>query len=316
MGLNKNVQDFPGFKNLESLSSKAEIIAEAYSQIQSEICDILENADGKGVFVKNKWNKEIGSGVTCVLQNGTVIEKGAVNFSNVEGEVTPDLKNIIGENAHTYCATGISSIIHPLNPFVPIIHMNVRYFLLDNGTEWFGGGIDLTPHYIDKEEASAFHKALKEICDKYHPDYYREFKKQADEYFYLPHRNETRGIGGIFFDRIKPKDKENFNNILNFTLNLAKAYPEIYAGIMDTKRNDSYTDANKRWQRLRRGRYIEFNLMYDKGTKFGLKNSGNTESILISLPSDASWEYNFVPEAYSREFATLQLLKKGIDWIR
>jgi len=223
------------------------------------------------------------------------------------------MKEIIGEKANKYYATGISSIIHPVNPYVPIIHMNVRYFLLDNSSEWFGVGIDLTPHYIDPREARIFHKTLKELCDKYNPAFYPDFKRRADEYFYLPHRDETRGIRGIFFDRLKPKEEFNFDKLLSFTFDIAKAYPVIYSDIIRKKSNLAYSDSEQEWQRLRRGRYVEFNLICDKGTKFGLESKGNTESILISLPIDASWKFNHQSDMNSKEFATLRLLKKGIN---
>lgn len=290
-------------------------IAQTYSEVQKEICEILEVADGKGKFAENKWNKEIGSGNTCVLQNGAIIEKGAVNFSFVKGEYSPEMEQLLGEKASSFAATGISSIIHPINPLVPIIHMNVRHFALDNGVSWFGGGIDLTPHIIEPEDAAIFHKALKTICDKYNAKFYPEFKTWADDYYYLPHRNETRGVGGIFFDRLKADDNNSFQQLFDFTIELAKAYPIIYAEFMKKNSSKSYTEREKEWQNLRRGRYVEFNLIHDRGTKFGLESGGNTESILASLPANASWEYNYEAEPGGFEENTLQLLKKGINWI-
>lgn len=289
-------------------------IAATYEKIQSEICKILELADGKGTFSETKWSKEIGQGNTCVLNEGAIIEKGAVNFSFVKGKYTPKMENLLGEKAENYAATGISSIIHPVNPNVPIIHMNVRYFALDNGISWFGGGIDLTPHIIDPEDAKTFHRALKKICDKYNTTFYPEFKNWADDYYYLPHRNETRGVGGIFFDRLKPGENNSFQQLLDFTIDLAKAYPVIYAEFMKKSSSKSFSEREKKWQNLRRGRYVEFNLIHDKGTKFGLESGGNTESILSSLPANASWEYNYKAESDGFEKNTLNLLKKGIDW--
>ncbi|HRX10823.1 MAG TPA: coproporphyrinogen III oxidase [Draconibacterium sp.] len=175
-------------------------IAESYSVLQSEICRILETADGKGKFEAHRWKKEIGAGITCVLQNGAIIEKGAVNFSFVKGKFSAQMEKLLGEKANEYSATGISSILHPVNPWMPIIHMNVRYFALDNGISWFGGGIDLTPHIVQTEDAVSFHQTLKEVCDRFDANFYNEFKKWADDYYFLPHRNETRGVGGIFFD--------------------------------------------------------------------------------------------------------------------
>lgn len=293
----------------------AERIAHLYADLQIKICNILENSDGGAFFQRNKWEKEVGSGLTCVIQNGNAIEKGGVNFSFVKGKFTPAMEKLLGEKADQYAATGISSIMHPANPHVPIIHMNIRYFALDNGTEWFGGGIDLTPHYIDPAEAKKFHQHLKGICDTYNPEFYPEYKRWADDYFFLPHRNETRGVGGIFFDRLKPSKETSFEQLLNFTIALGEAYPQIYADRIKEKSKKPVTDSEKQWQLLRRGRYVEFNLIYDRGTKFGLESNGNTESILISLPANASWEYNFIPEEGSREQKTLNLLKKDMDWL-
>lgn len=294
--------------------TEIEEIALSYSEIQKEICHVLETADGQEKFAENKWSKEIGFGNTCVLQNGGIIEKGAVNFSFVKGKYSEKMEQLLGEKATNYAATGISSIIHPINPWMPIIHMNVRHFTLDTGVSWFGGGIDLTPHIIDPEDAISFHKTLKDVCDQFDIQFYPEFKNWADDYYFLSHRNETRGIGGIFFDRLKPGKKNSFENIFEFTIALAKVYPEIYAGFMKKNSAKSFTKREKEWQNLRRGRYVEFNLIHDRGTKFGLESGGNTESILASLPANATWEYNYKAQPDGFEENTLNLLRKGIDW--
>ena len=294
---------------------KIENIAETYKNIQQEICKVIEIADGSGKFSHSPWKKEIGSGMTSVIQNGNIIEKGAVNFSQVTGNFTPKMEKLLGESARFYSATGISSILHPKNPWVPIIHMNVRYFALDNGISWFGGGIDLTPHIIEPFEARAFHHSLKNICDHFDNSFYPEFKKWADDYYFLPHREETRGAGGLFFDRLKFEYQADFEKLFQFTVSLAKEYPKIYAGFMKNNGSRKYTEREKKWQALRRGRYVEFNLIYDRGTRFGLESGGNTESILVSLPSNASWEYNYSAVQGGFEEKTLQLLKKNIDWI-
>ncbi|MBN1985715.1 MAG: oxygen-dependent coproporphyrinogen oxidase [Prolixibacteraceae bacterium] len=295
---------------------KIDEIARTYSGLQKKMCGILESADGKGKFVSHTWKKAIGSGESLLLENGKIIEKGAVNFSFVKGKFSSKMEQLLGEKASEYAATGISSILHPVNPWVPIIHMNVRYFALDNGVSWFGGGIDLTPHIIVPEDAVAFHHRLKTICDQTDPEFYEVFKNWADDYFYLPHRSETRGVGGIFFDRIKPGRQNSFENLLNFTINLASVYPEIYAHLMHKYGTKPFSEREKKWQNLRRGRYVEFNLIYDRGTRFGLESGGNTESILASLPADASWAYHYSPEPGGFEEQTLLLLKKDIDWIR
>jgi coproporphyrinogen III oxidase len=290
-------------------------IAESYAVLQTEICSILETADGKGKFEAHQWQKEIGAGITCVLQNGAIIEKGAVNFSFVKGKFSVQMEKLLGEKADEYSATGISSILHPVNPWMPVIHMNVRYFALDNGISWFGGGIDLTPHIIQREDAVFFHQTLKKVCDRFDIGFYDKFKKWADDYYFLPHRNETRGVGGIFFDRLKPGEKNNFDTLFEFTCELAATYPKIYSDFMAKYAGKPFSEREKKWQNLRRGRYVEFNLIHDRGTKFGLESDGNTESILLSLPANASWEYNYAPEPGGFEEATLKQLKKGIDWL-
>jgi len=295
--------------------NKIEDIARTYSDLQKNMCRILETADGKGKFTSIPWKKEIGGGDSLILENGKIIEKGAVNFSFVKGKFSPKMEQLLGEKAGEYAATGISSILHPVNPWVPIIHMNVRYFALNNGISWFGGGIDLTPHIIQPEDAISFHQTLKTICDKYNPRFYPDYKKWADDYYFLPHRNETRGVSGIFFDRLKPGEEVSFEDLLNFTFDLANTYPEIYAGYMRKYGSKPFSEREKEWQNLRRGRYVEFNLIYDRGTKFGLESGGNTESILASLPTDASWKTNYIPQPGGYEEKTLNLLKKGIDWV-
>jgi len=286
-----------------------------YKAIQQTICRTLEEADGSGKFTEIIWNKEIGSGITCVMQNGSVIEKAGVNFSYVQGIFNHTMATLLGEDAGTFAATGISSIIHSGNPFVPTIHINMRYFVLDNGTSWFGGGIDLTPAYINIEEARQFHQTIKEVCDRFDTTFYPEWKTWADDYFYLPHRHETRGIGGIFFDRIKPVSENDFEKMLNLTSELARIYPIIYSKLMKNNGHEPFTEAQKKWQKIRRGRYVEFNLIYDRGTKFGLESEGNIESIMVSLPAEVEWVYQHQPEPGSREAQTQELLKKGIAWV-
>lgn len=291
-------------------------VAENFLETQENICQTLEQADTQKQFSRDKWEKEIGGGLTRVLQDGKHIEKAAVNFSLVKGSYSPKMEKLLGEKAETYAATGVSSIIHPHNVHVPIIHMNIRYFTLNNGTHWFGGGIDLTPHYIVKEDAAWFHRQIKDICDSYKADFYTRFKKWADDYFYIEHRNETRGVGGIFFDRLKPANDEEAEHLLSFVLELGNAYGRIYAEMIRKSADRPQTGNEKDWQKLRRGRYVEFNLVYDRGTKFGLESGGNTESILLSMPPQASWEYNFVATKGSKEEETLEGLKKDINWLQ
>ena len=296
-----------------------EQITEWFKSLQDSICIALEVEDGKGKFEEDKWlREEGGGGRTRILQNGNVIEKGGVNFSAVHGDV-PDFlskENSIpnAEKAKFY-ATGVSIVIHPHNPMVPIIHMNVRYFEMSNGTWWFGGGIDLTPHYVNEADAIFFHSSLKKACDKHDPNYYPDFKKWADDYFFITHRKETRGIGGIFFDKLTQSPSFNKEQLFSFVQEIANSFAPAYTSLMNRNKNKLFTEENKQWQLLRRGRYVEFNLVYDKGTKFGLETNGRVESILMSLPTNAGWSYNYNPSSDSPEEKTLSFLQKGINWV-
>ena len=295
-----------------------EVISEWFKGLQDRICAGLETADGKGVFKEDQWDRvQGGGGRTRIIQNGNVIEKGGVNFSAVFGKAPEFLINQLkaDENAEFF-ATGVSIVIHPSNPHVPIIHMNVRYFEMTGGIAWFGGGIDLTPHYVKQKDGEFFHQQLKAACDKHDLEYYPEFKKWADNYFFIKHRQETRGIGGIFFDQLKSSEKKSLEDRWKFVQEIGDSFLPIYTEMMKRNRSAVFTDNEKQWQLLRRGRYVEFNLVYDRGTKFGLETDGRTESILMSLPNLAAWEYNFKVELDSQEQQTLDLLKKGIDWVK
>ena len=204
---------------------------------------------------------------------------------------------------------------HPVSPMVPIIHMNVRYFEMSNGISWFGGGIDLTPHYVVDVDARWFHEQLKNACDKHDANAYKKYKEWADNYFYIPHRQETRGVGGIFFDYLKPQDATEKEKTFDFVKSVGESFAPIYTHLMEKNAQIPFGEEEKTWQMLRRGRYVEFNLAWDRGTKFGLETNGRTESILMSLPPVANWVYDYKPQANSPEERTLSLLKKGIDWI-
>jgi coproporphyrinogen III oxidase len=291
-------------------------IANEFRALQDYICQYLEKVDGKSFFQEDVWERiEGGGGRTRTISNGDVIEKGGVAFSEVHGPVSEDMKSQLGLNGETFFATGVSIVLHPSNPHVPIIHMNVRYFELDSGECWFGGGIDLTPHYIVPSQAIQFHKGLKAICDRYDSTFYSKFKPWADAYFYIPHREETRGIGGIFFDHLKPSQVMGKADLFSFCVELGRSFPVLYEQQVVLGKNLPVSSENLRWRNLRRGRYVEFNLVNDRGTKFGLLSGGRTESILMSLPSDASWEYCAEIKSGSDESNTLKLLTKGIDWI-
>ncbi|TZF84752.1 oxygen-dependent coproporphyrinogen oxidase [Pedobacter sp. BS3] len=294
-----------------------EDIANAYRTIQDEICKGLETADGKGHFVEELWNREGGGGGrTRIIQHGNIIEKGGVNFSAVYGKLPATIKKALQVDQDDFFATGVSIVIHPNHPMVPIIHMNIRYFELSDQVRWFGGGIDLTPHYIIDEDARFFHRHLKSVCDRYNPSFYSEFKTWADNYFFIRHRNETRGIGGIFYDRLNPeKSGLNWTQLFEFSKAVGRSFVPVYSELINRNRYKAVTEAQKQWQYQRRSRYVEFNLVYDAGTKFGLETNGRIESILMSLPPQANWVYDFQPEKGSEEERTLNLLKKGIDWL-
>lgn len=292
-------------------------IATKFKAIQASICKELEKLDGKSEFTIENWQREGGGGgITRVIENGNLLEKGGVNFSAVEGVLPPSLMLALKVNRSDFFATGVSIVLHPFHPLHPIIHMNIRYFELGDGTYWFGGGIDLTPIYVDNQESSFFHNQLKTICDSYDLNYYQEFKNWADNYFFIKHRNETRGIGGIFFDKLSGESRnKSKEDIFNFVCSVGESFAPTYSSIIYTKGNPNFSNNQKLWQFQRRGRYVEFNLVYDKGTKFGLETDGRIESILMSLPPQANWIYNYQVKENSAEKETLNHLKKGINWI-
>ena len=297
-----------------------------FADLQARICDGLENLDGKAKFITDDWTRaEGGGGRTCVIENGALLAKGGVAYSAVEGAGNAQLLRTL-QIPHTeadleglqFIATGVSIVLHPISPMVPIIHMNVRYFELSNGFAWFGGGIDLTPHYVIPELAADFHAQLKAVCDKHNPTYYPLFKNWADDYFYIRHRQEMRGIGGIFFDRLNDKYADaptEKQAAWAFVQDVGNAFVPLYAHQANATRALQYGEAEERWQSIRRSRYVEFNLVWDRGTHFGLQTNGRTESILMSMPPSAQWFYNQQPEAGTKEADTLQYFQKGRDWL-
>jgi coproporphyrinogen III oxidase len=283
-----------------------------FIQLQDSICKAIEAADGKARFLEDKWERaEGGGGITKVMQQGNIIEKGGVNFSAVHGTVSPMMLRALElEKGEHFFASGVSIVMHPHNPLMPIIHMNVRYFEIKDYTSWYGVGIDLTPHYIVPEDATFFHNKLKAVCDTSDSSYYPKFKEWADNYFYIPHRAETRGIGGVFFDRLDVNAKNE-----TFLKNLGESFAGIYTHFMQKNAKLPFTEDQKKWQLLRRGRYAEYNLAYDRGTRFGFESNGRAESILMSLPPVTHWDYNPDIQEGSSEAFTLAHLKKGISWI-
>jgi coproporphyrinogen III oxidase len=296
-----------------------EDIGHWFKQLQQDICGQLEVADGNGKFINDSWQRPGGGGgLTRIMSGGKIIEKGGVNFSEVWGK-TPEAvlrsMDLQLNDPPDFFATGVSIVVHPHSPMVPIIHMNVRYFEMSNGAWWFGGGIDLTPHYVDPSDAKYFHQQLKSACDRHHPSFYPKFKTWADDYFYLKHRNETRGVGGIFFDYLKADENFTRESRFDFVKSVGSTFAPLYTYLMKKNHALPYGENEKRWQHLRRGRYVEFNLVWDRGTKFGLDTDGRTESILMSLPPLAEWQYQFIPKPDSAEAQTQSFLQKGIDWI-
>jgi coproporphyrinogen III oxidase len=256
-----------------------------------------------------------------VLSDGAVFEKAGVNLAVVYGSISQEALNSAsvdrvkgmkpGEKV-PFFACGLSSVMHPKNPHCPTIHFNYRYFETAGGTWWFGGGTDLTPAYLDEADVKHFHETLKSTCDKHDTAFYPKFKKWADDYFFIKHRGETRGLGGIFYDDLNDRDPEKL--ILFAKDNLASVIP-AYTPIIEKHKHDSFTDDEKRWQQLRRGRYVEFNLVYDRGTIFGLKAGGRIESILMSLPLTSRWEYDQKPSAGSKEEEIMKLFQQPRDWV-
>lgn len=288
--------------------------AEHFKQLQDEICQALEAADGSGRFVEDEWERDGGGGGRSrVLSEGAVFEKAGVNFSLVEGELSEDFSGEIPGQGRSFRATGVSLVLHPKSPMLPTTHANWRH--IEKGDKrWFGGGADLTPYYFWREDAEHFHRTLRGPCDAHAPigDYPR-FKKWCDEYFSLPHRGETRGVGGIFFDYL-PGEGGDLEATFAFVKDSGRSFVPAYVPITERRRDEPWGERERTWQLQRRGRYVEFNLIYDRGTVFGLKTKGRTESILMSLPPLVRWDYGITPEPGSREADLIDHLKP-IDWL-
>ena len=289
--------------------------------LQDKITSKIEAIDGKATFQEDNLKRtEGGGGRTRVIENGAVFEKGGVNISKVFGDLPEALQKQFGVQEGNFFACGLSLVLHPKNPFVPTVHANWRYFEMydDSGkivTQWFGGGQDLTPYYLFDEDAIHFHSVCKNACDKYHPAFYPKFKETCDKYFWNSHRNEARGIGGLFFDYLKETDEFSMEDRFNFVTEVGNSFLESYVPIVEKRKELPFTKAHKDWQEVRRGRYVEFNLVHDRGTLFGLKTNGRIESILMSLPPIVQWKYNHHPEENSEEARLLEILAKPKNWI-
>jgi coproporphyrinogen III oxidase len=309
-------------------------------QLQDKICQALEQADGTGKFQQDEWEREEGGGGRSrVMREGNLLEQGGVNFSEVWGShLPPSILTQRPEAAgHKFYATGTSMVLHPRNPYVPTVHLNYRYFEA-GPVWWFGGGIDLTPYYPFAEDAAHFHKTLQQACNNHHPEYYPVFKRWCDEYFYLKHRQETRGVGGIFFDyqdgregqlyrgphtdspaavysnQLGNQSPRSWEELFAFVGDCGEAFLPSYLPIVNRRRNMEYGDRERNFQLYRRGRYVEFNLVYDRGTIFGLQTNGRTESILMSLPPLVRWEYGYTPEPNTPEAELYDTFLKPQDW--
>jgi coproporphyrinogen III oxidase len=303
------------------MSSPDKIAVKHYLlSLQDAICNSLSQADGEKGFTEDQWQRaEGGGGRTRVLVDGGVIEKGGVNFSHVYGAEMP-----ASATAHRpelagrrFEAMGVSLVIHPRNPYVPTSHMNVRFFIAEKEGEapvwWFGGGYDLTPYYGNKEDCQHWHQIAKNACDPFGDDIYQRYKAWCDDYFFLKHRNEARGIGGLFFDDVNVPD---FDSSFALLQAIGNSYTDAYVPIIERRKDSAYGEKERAFQLYRRGRYVEFNLVFDRGTLFGLQTGGRTESILMSLPPLVRWDYNYQPEPGSKEAELSEVFLPPQDWIQ
>jgi len=289
--------------------------------LQNQITKALEKLDGKATFREDLWNRtEGGGGQSRILENGEVIEKGGVNISAVHGSLPESMQAYFKVGNVDFFACGLSLVIHPKNPMAPTVHANWRYFEMYNENnecvdQWFGGGLDLTPYYLFEEDAKHFHLQCKKACDAHDSHFYTEFKDKCDAYFHNSHRGEARGVGGLFFDYLKADKKYSIEDRYDFTTEVGNAFLEAYIPILEKRKFMSYTPAQRIWQEIRRGRYVEFNLVHDKGTLFGLKTNGRIESILMSLPPTVQWRYDHQPDPDSDESKLLEILKNPKSWV-
>ncbi|MGI0485111.1 oxygen-dependent coproporphyrinogen oxidase [Pantanalinema rosaneae CENA516] len=321
-------------------SDSRQRVSQFLRDIQDRICEGLAQADGVGQFQEDSWEREEGGGGRSrVIRDGGVFEQGGVNFSEVWGKDLPPSILVQRPEAagHGFYATGTSMVLHPRNPYIPTVHLNYRYFEA-GPVWWFGGGIDLTPYYPFVEDVIHFHSTLKQACDAHHPEYYPTFKLWCDEYFYLKHRQETRGVGGIFFDyqdhrgnlyhgpdakglaaqhsqQVGDVGERTWEQLFAFIQACGNAFLPAYLPIIERRRSQEYGDRERNFQLYRRGRYVEFNLVYDRGTIFGLQTNGRTESILMSLPPLVRWEYGYQPEPNTPEAQLYETFLKPQDWL-
>lgn len=294
-------------------------VKEYLLNLQNRICRCIEDEDGKATFKEDKWEyKDGGGGATRVIANGHIIEKGGVNFSHVFGKQLPQSATARNPDLadSSFQALGVSVVIHPLNPYIPTCHLNVRCIAVEKpGKEpiwWFGGGFDLTPYYGFIEDCAHWHRMAKAACDPFGKEVYPKYKTWADQYFFLKHRNEPRGIGGIFYDDL---NEWGFDRCFEFMQSVGDHFILAYQPIVARRKSHTYGQSERDFQLYRRGRYVEFNLLYDRGTLFGLQSGGRTESILMSLPALVAWHYNFQPQANTPEAKLIDEFLKPREWI-
>ena len=290
-------------------------------ELQDTITAALELADGGASFKEDIWERpEGGGGRTRVLEDGVVFEKGGVNISGVHGTLPKSMQTHLNVSEASFYACGLSLVLHPKNPMAPTVHANWRYFEmydLDGNIvdQWFGGGLDLTPYYLFEEDAIHFHQTCKNACGRHDPKFYSEYKKKCDAYFWNAHRDEARGLGGLFFDYLKPTPKRSLEEWYAFVTDVADNFLEAYLPILERRKDLPFSEEQKKWQEIRRGRYVEFNLVHDKGTLFGLKTNGRIESILMSLPPKVQWHYDYQPEKDSPEAMLMEVIMKPKNWV-
>ncbi len=294
-------------------------VLEFLLEFQNHACEGFESVGESLKFVEESWQREKGGGgKTRVIANGSVFEKGGVNFSHVFGDSLPPSASANRPElaGRSFEALGVSIVMHPDNPFVPTSHANVRFFVAEKAGEkpvwWFGGGFDLTPYYGFEEDCVSWHQAAQSACNPFGDNVYSDYKKWCDDYFFLPHRNEPRGIGGLFFDDL---NAWGFDRSFEFIQTVGRTYLKAYRDIVNRRKGIEFTAKHKYFQRHRRGRYVEFNLVYDRGTLFGLQSGGRTESILMSLPPEVNWSYDFKPEPQSEEARLLEVFLPPRDWL-
>lgn len=298
------------------------IFVEHIRSLQDIICTALENEDGKALFSEDHWQRPGGGGGrTRIIEKGNVFEKGGVNISEVNGAITSAMKEQLQIQGAHFFAAGISLVLHPFNPFVPTVHANFRCFELyddafNKTDSWFGGGMDLTPYYLFEEDAIHFHRTLEKSCTHLIGIAYPLFKNNCDQYFTNKHRgNECRGIGGIFFDHLRADNEADNNTHYHFIKKCSESFLDAYLPIMQKRKHTEFNERHKYWQEIRRGRYVEFNLLHDRGTLFGLKTNGRTESILMSLPPTVRFDYNYQPAPGSEEEKLVTVCLHPVDWI-